>query len=183
MSEEILEPRAPRRRFLANCVRALLALVALIAVVSGIGLLFPSVRKRFATSNTSSPFQPICTVESLPPNEWQFVKFETVRGDWWDRVVQQRGVWVQRDGNRPDAIRVLSPECPHKGCGLNWRAEKSQFICPCHGGTFDANGNRKSGPPRRSMDPLDFRIEDGKLLIHWQDFQTDMAKRVAIEHA
>jgi len=91
MSEEILEPRAPRRRFLANCVRALLALVALIAVVSGIGLLFPSVRKRFATSNTSSPFQPICTVESLPPNEWQFVKFETVRGDWWDRVVQQRG--------------------------------------------------------------------------------------------
>jgi len=183
MPEDTSEPRAPRRRFLAIWVQSLLAVVGLVAVVSGIGLLFPSVRKRFAVSKISSPFQPICTVESLAPNEWQFVKFETVRGGWWDRVVQQRGVWVQCDGSRPDAIRVLSPECPHKGCGLNWQADKSQFTCPCHGGTFDADGKRKSGPPRRSMDPLNFRIEQGQLLIHWQDFQTDVAKRVAIEHS
>jgi nitrite reductase/ring-hydroxylating ferredoxin subunit len=42
-------------------------------------------------------------------------------------------------------LYVLSGSCSHDGCGLT--AEPAEFWCPCHGHTFDLNGQDPTAPP------------------------------------
>ncbi|TMM19511.1 MAG: Rieske 2Fe-2S domain-containing protein, partial [Actinobacteria bacterium] len=39
------------------------------------------------------------------------------------------------------------------------------FICPCHGGSYDQEGNRIAGPPVRGLDRYEFLIRDGHLVL------------------
>ena len=39
------------------------------------------------------------------------------------------------------------------------------FICPCHGGSYDQEGNRTAGPPVRGLDRYEFRIRNGRLIL------------------
>jgi Rieske Fe-S protein len=41
----------------------------------------------------------------------------------------------------------------------------ASFGCPCHGGLYDAEGNRSAGPPVRSLDRFEFSIVDGNLVL------------------
>jgi Rieske Fe-S protein len=41
----------------------------------------------------------------------------------------------------------------------------SGFQCPCHGGNYDSEGNRRAGPPVRALDRFDFSIIDGHLVL------------------
>ncbi len=52
-----------------------------------------------------------------------------------------RNVWVFRDEK---GFYVISAVCTHLGCIVD-RSE-GQFICPCHGTLFDAQGTLVSGP-------------------------------------
>jgi Rieske Fe-S protein len=42
---------------------------------------------------------------------------------------------------------ALSSTCPHLGCQVHWQAAEKRFFCPCHNGTFDAQGRGTGGPP------------------------------------
>ena len=42
---------------------------------------------------------------------------------------------------------ALSQACTHQGCTIAYNAGMMAFQCPCHGGTYDANGNVTGGPP------------------------------------
>src|SRR4029077_9084496 len=42
---------------------------------------------------------------------------------------------------------ALSQVCTHAGCTVQFDANKTEAVCPCHKGTFDMNGNVVSGPP------------------------------------
>jgi menaquinol-cytochrome c reductase iron-sulfur subunit len=52
-----------------------------------------------------------------------------------------------------------------------WRAESDEFLCPCHGGLFAADGQLLGGPPPRGMDQLESKVEEGKLKVHYQYFR------------
>jgi hypothetical protein len=39
------------------------------------------------------------------------------------------------------------------------------FGCPCHGGQYNAEGNRTAGPPVRSLDRYSFSIKNGNLVL------------------
>lgn len=45
---------------------------------------------------------------------------------------------------------AFSNSCPHLGCRVHWDSGRSEFICPCHQGIFDATGTAISGPPAQS---------------------------------
>lgn len=89
--------------------------------------------------------------------------------DGWRSTVMQTGIYVlpAKDGNP----RVLSSVCPHLGCSVRWIANQDKFICPCHGGTFTADGVHISGPPQRAMDELQTKVEDGVLKVRFQLFR------------
>lgn len=45
---------------------------------------------------------------------------------------------------------VVSNVCMHLACPVT--ASASGFVCPCHGGSYDADGKRLAGPPVRPLD-------------------------------
>ena len=73
----------------------------------------------------------------------------------------------QRMGNSA----YLSPICPHLGCSVRWVDAEDKFVCPCHSGSFTATGERIAGPPPRSMDSLESKVEGGVLKVRYQYFR------------
>jgi len=88
----------------------------------------------------------------------------------------------QTDAGEP-SFTILYSRCVHLGCpvqpngpidegartevdGVELRPVLAQsFGCPCHGGLYDAEGNRQAGPPVRSMDRYTFSIRNGRLVL------------------
>jgi menaquinol-cytochrome c reductase iron-sulfur subunit len=89
--------------------------------------------------------------------------------DGWRSSMAQNGVYVVPAGD--GKLKVLSSVCPHLGCAVRWIDKKDRFICPCHGGTYTSTGARVSGPPRRAMDELESKVENGVLKVRFQYFR------------
>ncbi|MBI4685122.1 MAG: Rieske 2Fe-2S domain-containing protein [Nitrospirae bacterium] len=60
---------------------------------------------------------------------------------------------------------AFSPVCTHLGCLVNWDRNKNEFLCPCHGGRYDKEGNVIAGPPLAPLAKLPIQIKDGKVLV------------------
>jgi cytochrome b6-f complex iron-sulfur subunit len=56
-----------------------------------------------------------------------------------------QGIYVICTGS--STYTALSSICTHQGCTVAYGSTSKQFVCPCHGGTFDINGKVVSGPP------------------------------------
>jgi quinol---cytochrome c reductase iron-sulfur subunit, bacillus type len=86
------------------------------------------------------------------------------------------------DGGEP-SFTILYSRCVHLGCpvqpngpvdeqarkevdGVELRPVLAQsFGCPCHGGLYDSEGNRRAGPPVRSLDRYTYSIKNGHLIL------------------
>ena len=68
---------------------------------------------------------------------------------------------VDAEGN-PE---VFSATCTHLGCSVNWDEEDGEFLCPCHGGRYAADGTVLAGPPPASLPRMSARVENEELLI------------------
>lgn len=101
--------------------------------------------------------------------------------------VSRRTAYVRNNGFTTDgqpSFSVMFSRCAHLGCpvqpaGLLQEEEKktykdvtlipavgvSGFGCPCHGGSYDKEGNVVAGPPVRALDRFEFSIENGNLVV------------------
>jgi len=101
--------------------------------------------------------------------------------------VTRRTAFVRNNGETDagePSFTILYSRCVHLGCpvqpngpideearqelenGVELRPVLAQsFGCPCHGGLYDAEGNRQAGPPVRSMDRYTFSIKNGRLVL------------------
>lgn len=61
---------------------------------------------------------------------------------------------------------ALSRTCTHLGCSVPWDREKSRFICPCHGSTFDIAGEVLTPPATRALHSYPVRIENGIIRVN-----------------
>lgn len=52
--------------------------------------------------------------------------------------------------NTVSGYKALSLICTHNGCTVRYLGSTG-FACPCHGGTFDINGNVTGGPPPSAL--------------------------------
>ena len=41
---------------------------------------------------------------------------------------------------------AIAQTCTHAGCSINYDKNGNDFVCPCHGATYDTNGNVTGGP-------------------------------------
>jgi len=89
--------------------------------------------------------------------------------DGWRKIVIEKPVYVSKGAQ--GQLIVLSAVCTHLGCSVPWVDKDEKFICPCHRGTFAADGKLVSGPPPRDMDRLETRIEGGILQTQYQFFR------------
>jgi len=93
----------------------------------------------------------------------------------WAISTEEHSVYVLPAKNN----LVLSAVCPHEGCEVSWQTDTSRFSCPCHESYFAADGSRISGPARRGLDPLTWRLQDGKLQVQYQLFENNTAERIS----
>jgi len=100
--------------------------------------------------------------------------------------VTRRTAFIRNNGqlNNLPSFTIISNHCAHLGCPVqpNGPLDAQQtkmyrdvtlipaisiagFGCPCHGGQYDTEGNRTSGPPVRALDRYSFSIRHGHLFI------------------
>jgi succinate dehydrogenase / fumarate reductase iron-sulfur subunit len=68
---------------------------------------------------------------------------------------------------RPDMNNIVAfnTTCTHLGCMVHWDEAKKLYLCACHGGQFDEDGNVLAGPPPRPLDRYVFKVEDGYIFV------------------
>ncbi|MCX7913542.1 MAG: Rieske 2Fe-2S domain-containing protein [Thermodesulfovibrionales bacterium] len=71
-------------------------------------------------------------------------------------------VFIKRD---EEGLTAFSPFCTHLGCLIRWNNIHKEFICACHGGRFDKEGNVIAGPPPRPLERMPIEIKDGKVFL------------------
>jgi menaquinol-cytochrome c reductase iron-sulfur subunit len=168
-------PVENRRYFLAALLGVGSALIGgLLAVPLIRFALFPLIRR--TTDLKATPLGPVSDFASLTEPAMRTIQIEQLDG--WRKMASEKAVYVTKDSN--NQIRVLTSICPHLGCTVPWNKEKNQFICPCHGGTFNKDGSRVSGPSLRGMDSLESSVAGGQLLVRFQYFRQLVADKEVI---
>jgi thiosulfate dehydrogenase [quinone] large subunit len=62
---------------------------------------------------------------------------------------------------------AFSAICTHAGCTVQYDPSTVQFICPCHGGTYNARTGRVvAGPPPAPLPAIPVRAVDGQLRVN-----------------
>jgi Rieske Fe-S protein len=79
----------------------------------------------------------------------------------WLRATKKQVVFVLPQKNN----QVLSAMCPHQGCPVAWRKTERDFLCPCHGSQFSADGAVQTGPAQSDLPALPSRVVDGVLQV------------------
>lgn len=65
----------------------------------------------------------------------------------------------------PGQFVALSAVCTHLGCIVQWLPEKQEFLCPCHAGRFNTEGQVLGGPPPKPLALLPLTVEDDQILV------------------
>ncbi|MBI2854529.1 MAG: ubiquinol-cytochrome c reductase iron-sulfur subunit [Chloroflexi bacterium] len=148
-----------RRIFLRNSV---LTIGGAIAAILGYPVvryfIFPAVKGEEAKA-----FTQIARVSQLPVSVPTFVTYEERIKDGWVVTTKSLGAWVVVKNET--SVVAFDPHCTHLGCAYYWNPDRNRFLCPCHAGVFDIDGNVISGPPPRPLDRLELRVDGGNILV------------------
>jgi thiosulfate dehydrogenase (quinone) large subunit len=61
---------------------------------------------------------------------------------------------------------AFSAVCTHTGCPVQYDPSTIEFICPCHGGTYDARtGQVLQGPPPAPLPSIPLHVIDGQIRV------------------
>jgi cytochrome b6-f complex iron-sulfur subunit len=66
---------------------------------------------------------------------------------------------------QPGDFVALSAVCTHLGCIVAWQKQAGEFLCPCHGGRFSAEGQVLGGPPPSPLESFPVQVEGDQLKI------------------
>lgn len=147
-----------RRKFLSYLVGGVSSVIAVVVGAPLVGYFLSPAWKRKPPLLT-----PIAQVRDIPIDRPVFVTYEQRIRDGWYITTLSKGAWVvNRGGSR---VTVFYPRCTHLNCPYYWDEEKQMFLCPCHGGRFDIDGEVLASPPPRPLDRLEFSIEDGSISL------------------
>jgi Rieske Fe-S protein len=154
-------------------VRAFFALTAALGGLVGGPLaaaILDPLRRRPKPAPTGSA-QPIATVNDLPMSKPVKLDVISQRVDAWDRsdATVIGAVWLTR---KPDgSVMALSAVCPHLGCSVGFDEARKVYACPCHASAFSVqDGARIFGPAPRGLDPLEAKVDSGKVLVTYKRF-------------
>jgi menaquinol-cytochrome c reductase iron-sulfur subunit len=65
----------------------------------------------------------------------------------------------------PNEFIAISTRCAHLGCPVRFVPAAGNFICPCHGGVYDFEGQVLGGPPVRPLDRFQTRVTGDTLEV------------------
>jgi Rieske Fe-S protein len=175
--------RFPRSRFLEASTLGLGGIIGGLVTVPAVGfMVVPAFVKQGYRNVDLGP------LENFAEGKWFVTTFfmDPSAGE-----VTRRTAYIRNNGllNGDPSFTIISNRCAHLGCPVqpNGPVQDNQkkevkgngeqrvtliptipaggFGCPCHGGQYDPEGNRTSGPPVRGLDRYDYAIKDGHLIL------------------
>jgi menaquinol-cytochrome c reductase iron-sulfur subunit len=182
MPEPAPGERFPRNKFLEGATLGLGAVIGGIVTLPAVGFaLLPAFVKQGAHEVDLVP------LDDFPENKFVVATF--MRNPAQGEITRQTA-FIRNNGllaGRP-SFTCISNRCAHLGCPVQAggplfenqkKTEKTAngevtlipalpaagFICPCHGGAYDQEGNRTAGPPVRGLDRYEFLIRNGRLIL------------------
>lgn len=167
---------APRRDFLTQALAASLgAAVGLGPIAAGVYVALDPLRKKRVEG---VPFLPVAPLEAVEadglPHLFRVLGTLT---DAWTRYprVPIGAVYLRRTKEKPEEVQAFHPTCPHLGCFVSSRGDGT-YHCPCHDSDFREDGSigNPQSPSPRGLDRLLTRIEDGKILVQFLNFETGL---------
>lgn len=173
MEEGLSTPVGTRRSFFIKTTAIISSLIGLSLAIPFIGYVIAP-----AFSRRTNEWVSLGKVDAIPVGEPQALDYTSTMKDGWKEIHTTKGVWaVKLPG---EEVMVYSPVCPHLGCGFRWDTQDRLFKCPCHGSNFDIDGTVKAGPAPRPLDTLPSKIDNGTLLIQYQEYKSGLAKKVEL---
>jgi cytochrome b6-f complex iron-sulfur subunit len=142
-----------RREFIKKSIYSVLALLGLGFLVPGIKMISPVSERRKETV-----FFPLIAEEEIPRLGVKKAEL-TFTAAGKERKTR---VFIV---SSPDSLTVFSATCSHLGCLVNYRKDKREFVCPCHGGRYDMTGKNIAGPPPAPLTRFPVRKQDGIVLV------------------
>jgi menaquinol-cytochrome c reductase iron-sulfur subunit len=182
MDDDEIE-RFPRSVFLEGATLGLGAVIGGVVAVPALGFMVaPAFVGQHAKSVDVGP------LSDFPEGQYTITTFlrDPSQGE-----VTRRTAYVRNNGlvNNVPSFTIISNRCAHLGCpvqpgGPIFEDKKKTtrssggeevtvipmlpaggFVCPCHGGAYDTEGNRTAGPPVRALDRYEFEVRDGHLIL------------------
>lgn len=151
------QPPIARRAFLTTTLLAGGAMVlAAVPIVSTVVL--PSLKKGVGK------WIDFGKTDKLAADDFSMLSYEFMVKDGWQDLPQRGFVWAKTDPK--NGVMVFSSTCTHLACSVIWNKERRLFLCPCHTGLFNPNGQPAGGPPKKPLTLLPHKIEEGKLMVH-----------------
>jgi Rieske Fe-S protein len=175
--------RFPRSKFLEASTLGLGAVIGGLVTVPAIGFMIVP-----AFQGQGYPNVDLGPLENFSEGKWFVTSFflHPEAGE-----VSRRTAYIRNNGQLQDepSFTIISNRCAHLGCPVqpNGPVQDNQkklvkgakgqrvtmtptipaggFGCPCHGGQYDPEGNRTSGPPVRALDRYQYSIVDGRLIL------------------
>ena len=147
-----------RRRFLSGLSLALGALGAALVGIPIIGLFIsPLIRK------TPQTWRSVGAVSTFTIGTTVSVTFENTSPLPWSGVTANTAAWLRR----VDAQNFIafSVNCTHLGCPVRWLPDSDLFLCPCHGGGYNSQGDVVAGPPPNPLPQYPVRVNNGQVEI------------------
>jgi Rieske Fe-S protein len=133
----------------------------------------------------SGKFYPLTTLAALTEKPQKFTIVDDKK-DAWTTLTNQRigSVFLRKVGDEVQAFHSL---CPHMGCMIQavvktnpkTGTNEELFYCPCHVAFFDLDGKRLDTVSPRDMDSLEVKIEDGRVLVRFENFTFGIADKKA----
>ena len=111
----------------------------------------------------SSPIAPPETLAATPSNNFKAIG-AIAQLDKDGQLVADK-VGVVRDPQKPSSLLAVNLTCTHQGCAVQWKSDQKQYVCPCHGAKFAANGAVLEGPAKKSLPRYAAKIEKGQVLV------------------
>jgi menaquinol-cytochrome c reductase iron-sulfur subunit len=147
-----------RRRFLTRLSIALSTVVAAVMGVPVVGFLVsPLIRK------APRVWRPVGAADGFKVGETVSVAFEDASPLPWAGVTARSAAWLRRDDTTQ--FTAFSVHCTHLGCPVRWFGDAKLFLCPCHGGVYNADGSVAAGPPPHPLPQYPVRVRDGQVEI------------------
>lgn len=151
--------RVPRRTVLGALVGLINGTVALAIIGPTLGFIASPLRRR----QKGGIWVDVLDAGALRDGETRPVDYSLEVQDGYMKTQRTYSAFLHRKG---DTVTAFDPTCPHLGCHVQFKDRKRRYVCPCHGGVFDEDGNHLSGPPPRGLTRIPSKVENGRIWLY-----------------
>lgn len=181
----------PRRSFLTKFLAVVIgAIASLIPFATGLAVFLDPLRSRAKKdgpeSNGPEGYIKVGMLDGLLVGK---PRRETViddRVDAWNLFPQEPVGAVYLLRKEDNTVLAFNVECPHLGCGVDFKPDRQVYQCPCHNSSFHVDGPiaNEGSPSARGLDSLEVdsdMLKEGEVWVKFQKFSAGKAEKIVEE--